>query len=231
MKKSFSFWSLMFLLLSLMAGCQTSAQRQSISIRENNKVASQKIRVCVHNIEINPAYQNIARHFPLNNFTNPTLPQLADNGTPSDEEIKDIIKFHNEMERCRLQAIQDYMKFLPGIVPIAVRLYHKSDLVTVDLIQRKITWGESNKRRMILKDEYMESARAFTQQVSNELIVSHNAELQQRQAALNALAQYAYQQQILLQNDRLIEAINSSNSPSMRHCTLVPDGNGNMTGS
>lgn len=210
----------------LLISCQTMAQRQAASIRKNFADAVQNARNCRLNIYATPAYWGIAKHAPLFEDQSPRLDQLADEGVPKDEDIKTIIAVHNELEPCRVQLIKSLWTTIPGFVPILVQYYHSRELVTVDLIQRKITWGEYNKRHMALVDEYKIKAQAFDDQLVRELSASHQAELAQRQAALNALSQWSYQQQVLMQNERLI---NSMQGSTMRHITLVPDGNGNLT--
>jgi uncharacterized small protein (DUF1192 family) len=78
------------------------------------------------------------------------------------------------------------MKAYPSFVPTVFQLYHASDLITVDLVQRKITWGEANKSRMVLFDEYKVKYQAFSAQLKQELNTSHQTELAQRQAASQA---------------------------------------------
>lgn len=199
-----------------LASCQTAAQRQVISIRENAQVAKQRAMDCIQKIEANPAYKVLMPHTSLNFVTNPpTLIQLADNNVPTDEEIEAIIAAHNETALCRTQIIEDYMKITPGVIPIVVQSYHASDIITVDLIHRKISWGEANKKRLALVDELRIKLQDAGKQLARELEASHEAELAQRQQALNALSQWAYQQQVLMQNQQLINAVNR---PVTTHC-------------
>jgi hypothetical protein len=209
----------------LLVSCSTASQRQEAFINENMTATYQKSEACIQRANTNPAYQSIAEHMPLNSKA--TLEQLADNGKPTDKDIKVIIALHNEKEPCRVQLIQDEMKILPGLVPIDIKYFHEKDLIAVDLIQRKITWGEANKKYMASKVEYQAKFRAFVDQLYRDLNASHRAELAQRQAAYNALSQWSYQQQVLRQNQELIDAQRNNN---MMHCTMVPDGNGNVTG-
>jgi hypothetical protein len=170
-----------------MFSCSTAAQRQASFIRENDQVAKQKLMDCLHKVEINPDYHSLAEHMPIRGNVNPTLEQLADNGLPTDQDIRVIFAFHNEAEYCRLQLIEDYMKFIPGIVPTLTQFNHQSNLISVDLIQKKITWGEANKRRLALKDEYRGKIQAFFEQLDRDLAASHQSELAQRQEVSQAL--------------------------------------------
>lgn len=211
--------------LVLISGCQTVTQRQVTSIREGSQAANQKIIACVSKIETNPAYQSIARHTPLNGQVNPTLAQLNDNGKPNDEDVQVIVAIHNEMAPCRERAIEDYMKITPGIIPTILQLYHASDLIAAELIQRKITWGEANKKSYALRVDYLTQIQVASVQLERDLATSHQVELAQRQAALNSLSQWAYQQQVLMQNQQMINSLirpvitNCTNYDNSTHCT------------
>jgi hypothetical protein len=85
----------------------------------------------------------------------------------------------------------------------------KSDRSLIDLLQRKITWGDHLKS---LKDNYahyLPELVAEEQRINAGLAQSHANELQQRQAAANALAQFAQTQQM----------INAMYRPSFTNCT------------
>jgi hypothetical protein len=153
---------------------------------------------------------------------NPTLTQLADEDVPTDEEIQLVVAIHNEIAVCREQGIQDYMKILPGIIPIVVQGYYQGDLIILDLMQRKISWGDANKRRTVLMNEMRAKLQEAGAQLDRELAASHQAELAQRQRAWNALSQWAYQQQVLQQNQQLINRpviTNCSGAGSTIQCT------------
>jgi hypothetical protein len=55
-------------------------------------------------------------------------------------------------------------------------------------------------------------------EIASGLEKSHSAELARRQAAATALSNWAYQQQILLQNQ---QAINAMNQPRMTNCQYI----------
>lgn len=200
----------------LMCSCQTAAHRQSISIQEGSQTAQQKAKACFSKISANPAYQSFAQHMPLNGSVYPTLAQLADDNLPNDEDVKVIIALHNDMAPCRERLIEDTMKITPGFIPTMLQFYNGSDLIMVDLMQRKSTWGEANKRRSALINDFMAKMQVVGSQINSELAASNQAELAQRQAALNSLSQWANQQQVLMQNQQMI---NSLNRPVITNCT------------
>jgi hypothetical protein len=126
--------------VAVMAGAQADAQNRATAMFK---------------IEFKPAYQGIAQHIPLNSDKKgPTLEQLTDTGTPSDEDVQAIIAMHKDKTACREQVLEFNKEFNPGTVPMMLQAYDAADLITADLIQRKITWGEYNKKITALKDDF-----------------------------------------------------------------------------
>jgi hypothetical protein len=188
----------------LVCSCQTAAHRQSVSIQEGSQSAQQRAKDCFSKITANPAYKSFAQHMPLSGTVYPTLTQLADDNLPTAEDAKIIIALHNDMAPCRERLIEDTMKINPGFIPTMLQFYNGSDLIMVNLMQRKITWGEANKNRSALINDFMAKMQVVGSQIDRELAASNQAELAQRQAALNALSQWANQQQVLMQNQQMI---------------------------
>ena len=164
--------------VAVMAGAQADAQNRatamfkmcmeargwSLQVQGNEAVpkaqaeiesAKQQFQQCIQEIEFKPAYQGIAQHIPLNSDKKgPTLEQLTDTGTPSDEDVQAIIAMHKDKTACREQVLEFNKEFNPGTVPMMLQAYDAADLITADLIQRKITWGEYNKKITALKDDF-----------------------------------------------------------------------------
>ena len=157
-------------------------------------------------IDSNPAYKNIFARIP--GGRNITLLHLADTTMPSDEDVKNIIAYHNDLSHCRARGIEDYMQIAPSVIPIVVPSYYASDLVTVELIQKKITYGEANKKKQAIYLELMSKLQVEIDRLNREFSASYQAQMAQQAAAFNVLSQWLYQQQILRQNQQLINAIN-----------------------
>ena len=195
------------LLFFACASCATMAQRQAASIRQNWQLANKRATACLSQINANPDYQSLTEHTPPIG-SEPSLKQMIDERKPSDEDIKKIFKRHDEILICRKQILKDVYGFLPGLVPILTEAYYKSDLITADLVQRKISWGEANKRYMALEEKTKEKVSNFGQKLDKELAESNEAELARRQAAYNAWMHWQQNQQL----------INSLNRPVNTNC-------------
>jgi hypothetical protein len=139
--------AILVILCVVMTSCATTAQRQGAARSQGIQVVRQNWKSCTDKITSNPTYWTLFQHRPFS-ANKATLAQLADTGVPSDEDVDLIIAFHNEMANCRAQFVENAMQVDPGVVPIYTESWHKADLLMVDLIQKKITWGESNKQRI-----------------------------------------------------------------------------------
>ncbi|BBL75371.1 hypothetical protein MishRS11D_24690 [Methylomagnum ishizawai] len=122
------------------------------------------------------------KHIPLDGRIDSTPEQLADETIPSPEDIQALIAVHNDIAPCRERAIEDFSQIIPAMIPAAVEGYQVSDLILADLIQRKITWGEANRRRMVLRREA--TSKALSAQAHAEAL-ERQAEAESRQAIVS----------------------------------------------
>lgn len=184
----------------LITSCQTTAQRQGAAIRNGLQIAKQRADDCFQKIDGNPLYQNINQRLPSD--PNQATPmQMADESIPTDEDVQIMISRNNESALCRGQFIEDHMQVVPSIIPFMTEYYYSCDLVAVDLIQRKTSWGEANKRRRGLAVKLQSQLRQAFGAIDQKLAVSHKAEIAQRQAAFDALQRWNEQQLALQQRN------------------------------
>jgi hypothetical protein len=115
---------------------------------------NEQVHECIQRIESNPTYQSVVQHINIDGNKSPSLEQLTDASTPTDEEIQIIMSIHKDMVECREQFLQDYGKIFPKVIPLMRELYSSSDLIFADLVERKITWGDANKQRAELRKEF-----------------------------------------------------------------------------
>lgn len=178
-------------------------------MRQNAQAALERAKVCLENVFDEPEFQSLAAHMPMDLKGNPSMEQLIDSGVPNDEDTKKLIKLHDEIEPCRQQLVKDYMGIAPSIASILIEGYEKGDLITANLVQHKITWGEANKKRQALKAEITQKITAAAQEIDRGLAEENAAEIANRQRAFNAWMQWQQNQQL----------INTLNRPVTTNCT------------
>lgn len=210
---------LFFIILAsvLFTGCQTAATRKATWIRTNLKESAQRSKECFEYIENKPAYQNLFSRLPRSNKITPM--QMADTSRPTAEDVTNIIAVYNEDAQCRKLVIEDMSRIVPSFVPIFINAYRTQDLVTADLIERKISLGEANKRRSEIKSDTEAKLRAEESSLKQELKMAHSAEISNRQAiglaVTDSLSEWGKQQQALadrLQDQQLIDSLNRPKS-------------------
>lgn len=219
----FAFSISIILVLILITGCQTAAIKKARWIHSNMKAWNQGIKTCHENVENKPAYQSLFSRSPRPKNITPM--HMADTSIPTKEDVKNIIAVYNEDAQCRKQAIEGLSGIVPSLVPITVDAYRTADLVTADLIERKITWGEANKRKSAIQSDFQAKWQAEESRIKKELKMVHRAEIENRQAALhavgNSLQEWGKQQQAQaerMQNQQLIDDLNR---PRSTNCQII----------
>ncbi|MDA8169517.1 MAG: hypothetical protein M0Z59_07450 [Nitrospiraceae bacterium] len=204
MKKGFIIFALL-----LLSSCATAAQMRAASMRQNGQAAIARAKFCIDNVSSNPDFQSLSVHMPIVFGGVPTMAQLTDNGMPGDEDTQKLIKFHDALQPCRQQLIKDYMEIAPTIASIFISEAEKGDLITADLVQHKITWGEANKERQALIAEATEQITIAAQEIDRGLAQENAAEIANRQRIFNNWLTWQQNQQL----------INNLNRPVNTNCT------------
>lgn len=122
-----------------------------------------------------------------------------------------VLDRYNDNAPCREQALRELLEIVPSFVEVFADGYYQGDLVVVELIKQKISWGEANKRRMVVINDFKAKIQEAGRQIDRELNASHEAELRQRQSALYALeslSNLAAQQATIAQRQQIINNLN-----------------------
>jgi hypothetical protein len=199
--------------LALLTGCATAAQRQAQQIKVTTQSTVAQLKSCVAAVYNSAVYNAIRPHLPLD-IRDATLEQMTSTAKVTDEEIKAIYAQHPQMQACRKTALESLEPVTPTLVPILADEWDKNEQMLIELVQRKITWGEYVTRGKERTVETTQRLTAAAQQIDAGLQRSYEAEMAQRQRAADAMMQFHQNQQL----------INSLNRPVITNC----QGFGNM---
>lgn len=166
-----------------------------------------------------PSYQALKDKLPPLDGSPPSMELLTNASKPNVEDSSALLEFHREgLSPWRAVTLQDFAKVHPAYAAVAAEAYAAADQQYARLVRRESTWGEyatmSAQRTTAMRGALLR----VDQQIKAELNNAHAYEIQQRQAAAAALSNWAYQQQVLLQNQ---QAINAANRPRMTNCQYV----------
>lgn len=208
-----------FLSLILMAGCATEAQKKMTGISENLDTGMSSAKACINDVQTKPKYNILSRYYPQNDDF--SLEQLTNQSLPTDAEAKLYIQFANEMKSCRRIVLETLNKVSPYVKAEVMSYELQLDKVSIEIAQRKITWGEASRKVKEISVAENNELLRVSSQIESSLNQQHNAELQSRRAAGEALGEalqtsgYAlqqgiYQQQVLRQNRQNLSNANRS---------------------
>jgi hypothetical protein len=113
------------------------------------------------------------------------------------EELQVILTTHAQVQECQKALLNGLAGIVPSVVPILTKYYNHGEDELLLLVQREINWGEFNKRRRDRGAELSAEMQAENQRVTSGLQQRHEAELEQRQRAAAAMAQWAQTQQMI----------------------------------
>jgi hypothetical protein len=120
-----------------------------------------------------------------------------------------LYKLHGEKQTCRQITLDAAGRAHPLRMVVFVEQFAASDKLWADIATGKSTWAEFNQG---LKEIGVAAQGKMAQadvQIVTGLANQHMGEIAQRQRAAAAFQQWAYQQQVLYQQQQAINAINS----------------------
>jgi hypothetical protein len=143
-----------------------------------------------------------------------TLVQLFDQTLATKQEIAAVLTLHPRIQVCRKVILDGLLSTTPSVVPILAKEYAAADDDTIAVVQRKLPWGERVRRGRDRLLALQVEIQAEERRIVAGLERSHEAELARRQAAAQAIAQWAQTQQV----------INAMNRPVTTNCTNLGSG-------
>lgn len=200
--------SLIVLLSLLLAACATPSQRQAQNMRTVLSSASSGVLACMEEVYDAPEAAPIRAKRPLI-LRDATLEQLNDKSLASDDEIKAEYAMYPKIQACRRKYIDQIALTTPTIASILLDEYHATDELLLALVNRQKTWGEYLTQTQSQTYTSMKEVVSEGSRINGNLQRATQAELAQRQQALNGFQNY-------LQNQQLIDSLNR---PTFINCS------------
>jgi len=147
------------------------------------------MQACLQAVYNAPESAPIRPHMPLD-VRVATMEQLTDKSMATDDEIKAVLAQHPQAQACKTAFFNQVANAVPTLVPLYAEMMTKSEDSLIDLVQRKQSWGDHVRRVRDVFVELQPKVTAESRRITSELNQEHQAEMAQRQAALNALVQY-----------------------------------------
>jgi hypothetical protein len=188
---------LIFSISLLTTACfETGAQREAARIQTESKSTSEEGKGCIDAAIAKPEYAHLLTksHYSNSDPTNFPLQMLTDETRPTKDEIKTIYVLYGDVQACRSLVLAGLTKAHPLLVLAIAESYSKSDQLWAEFAKGKMTWGQFNTGRKSIIEESMARMMQTNMQIGSQLEGQHQAEIQQRQQAAEALSAWASQQ-------------------------------------
>lgn len=210
---------LVFLTALILSACATQAQMQARSIATNTDGAVSQFQACADAIASSPDYDPLRARTPLD-VNKATLEQLTQTNKITPAEKAAVFKNYANLQGCRQALLENLQHSTPTVIPILAAAYTKNDMLLVQLVEGRITWGQELQAARKLSAETSVELNAEMQRIAAGLQLSHEAELHRRQRAAAALAAYAQQQQVIDALNRPVQ-VNVHQQPTTTNCRRV----------
>jgi len=112
--------------------------------------------LCLQRMLPSREYQALKAKFPpLEHAASPSLAQQADPTRATSEETKLILSFHQKYQLpCRQDTLLAISRGRPAAVLVLAESFVRSDANYLNLVERRITWGEYNKEVKAIRHDF-----------------------------------------------------------------------------
>jgi hypothetical protein len=204
-----------FFVAALVSGCSTGAEMEARRIQQTAAQTEATGKACIESVAADPQYASLKNKTYLGTDNQFPLAILTDKTYPTRDQIALLYKLYGDLQECRKIALDGFAKMHPLYLLVMVETFSSGDHLWAQFADGRMTWGNFNQaRRDITTQNQTKMAQAATQ-VDPQLQNQHQFELQQRQRAAEAFRQWAYQQQVLI-NQR--HAIADAGRPRTINC-------------
>jgi len=163
------------LLLGSLAGCAaqqpTETQNRMRAYWQGIRSVSTQFDICMRRAQGDAAFVALEDRF--------TAP-LTDTTTPTQEDVANLRAYFPMQKKCRSALIDEMEGFSPRDAALMKKSIAAFDAILIDLIERKITWGESAKRRQELTESTHANAGELHDEMAADVQKQHKNELRVR---------------------------------------------------
>lgn len=199
-----------------LAGCATRAEREDNRIETVMSKTATDWAACLRQAQGLPANVALKGKADILTPAPPSIEQRMDGRKPTDDDINNLIVVYRDgVAPCRQQALAGAGAAHPSLAAVYGWTYTASDENLGRLLRREATFGQFAEAKARINQEASSRWLQASSSIKSGLATSHANEVQQRQAASAALAQWSQQQQMIIQQQQMINAMNQ---PRMTNC-------------
>lgn len=209
---------LALLVSAVLAGCATQAQQKYKQLEMQIGSAFRSMNGCYQHVMETPTVHRLSEILSFDVNDPRTVEKLALKRFVTEQEAKDIIDFSVLRKPCNKLAIEKFSEIHPEYVASLAKMFSEADADLAKAINKELTIGDVNQRGDDRYNRWQAEFSQIGQRIESQLDQAHQYELTQRQIATQSLRTWAYQQQLLNNQQQLI---NATKRPITTNCQYI----------
>jgi hypothetical protein len=193
--------------MAMLTGCATQAQQQYRQLVLAAQAASQASQSCLAGLRTQPFYVRLNRDLILEPNDPDTVRKLVNKNRATNEQAADIVEGMRALKPCQVIELQEFGKVHPAYATAIAASYAQMEQDAANLVKKTLTIAEANQRTLARFSRIREDTLRTSSEIVAQYAQAHQFQIQQRQAAIEALQLWVYQQQQLAQQQQLINAM------------------------
>lgn len=182
---------IMLLLILLLSGCATSAEKQLILLHKAFDDAVAKVGLCNNNMKFNKSAKYVFENIIIDEDNSLSKYQLlSSTQIITDEMQSHLLTYIDENNKCREIATVSLSKAHPYFVKAYIDSNRRVDSLYGRLLAREINIGEFNRLLQEAKSMFEKEMAMAGSKIDSEFLNAHNNELASRERAAAALQNF-----------------------------------------
>jgi hypothetical protein len=183
-----------FLVLGTLGGC--ASDKVSKSIAQGNATLYDTYRLCIETAYNSPSFAAARRRLPAD-IPQATLEQETDPSIATDPEIYAVLLTQPQLHTCRQAFLDKINASTPSLLPIYANTLSLNESSLYEVLQKKKSWGDHVRDMKILQTKAAGEVAQGIKKLADGLDKEPKAVQARREAADQALDQYALTQKAL----------------------------------
>jgi hypothetical protein len=181
------FYPLGAILAFALSSCSTAGQMEANRIANTAKETTTAAAACVQSVHNNKDYEKILTKVYLSTDGSPApLEMLTNKSFPTKQEILVLYKLYQDVQGCKKIALEGLSKISPLVSSAGIESSAEGDKLWIELVNGRLSYGDFNAGSKDNAARFAVKINQADQQISSQLQNQHQAEVAQRQQAINS---------------------------------------------
>ena len=197
-------------------GCGIQSQKRAQHIESQLKYAISENETCQAWLRKSDVYKRLDKILVLREDDSDVSRKIRIDRNAEVSEKEDLLRLNNLAAVCRKNNLENFGRVHPEFAALLAGWYAESDEALLELLKEEVTIGEANELANKRMAERKTQSDAAGSRITQQLETFHQTQAADRQRAVAAMQHWNDQQQLLLQNHQVSDALTR---PTITNCS------------